>query len=132
MGTVYFGVWVKDTNSPTATFDANGAVTVAVTPPSCQSVTASANPASVPQGTPSTITAMAFGCTNANPQYEFWVRPASSSTWTLARSWSTSGTFAWPSAGWPVGTVYIGVWVKDSASPTSTFDANAATTVTVT
>ncbi|HYU63847.1 MAG TPA: hypothetical protein VEN12_08700 [Verrucomicrobiae bacterium] len=35
-------------------------------------------------------------------------------------------------AGSPVGTVYIGVWVKDSASPTSTFDANAATTVTVT
>lgn len=134
VGTVYIGVWVKDAKSPTATFDANAATSVTVSPPYCTSVTAVANPTSVPHGsgTHSTITATAAGCTNPGTLYEFWVRAAGSTTWVLTKTYSTSNTFDWDSTGSPIGTVYIGIWVKDAASPTSTFDANAAVIVTVT
>jgi hypothetical protein len=80
----------------------------------------------------STITATASGCTNASPLYAFWMRPASSNTWTLVQGYTANSTFDWNSSGAAVGTVYFGVWVKDAGSPTTTFDANVAATVTVT
>jgi hypothetical protein len=60
------------------------------------------------------------------------MRSATSSTWQLVQGYSSSATYDWNSAGAAVGTVYFGVWVKDASSPTSTFDANAGTPVTVT
>ena len=59
-------------------------------------------------------------------------RPATSSTWTLVQSYSASAAFDWNSTGAAPGTVYFGIWVKDNASGTTTFDANVAVTVTVT
>jgi hypothetical protein len=133
-GTEYFGVWVKDASSSTSSFDANASIPYSVTTPACASVTISAAPTSVTRGsgTHVTITGAASGCPNANPRYEFWMRAASQSTWQLIQGYGTSATYDWNSTGAPAGTVYFGVWAKDTASPTGTFDANTSTPVTVT
>ena len=135
IGLVYFGLWVKDAKSTTSTFDANANTTVNVTPAVCTSVTATAVPTTVVHstsgGTHVTITGAATGCTNAGQLYEFWLRTATTD-WQLVQSYGTGATYDWNSTGAPVGTVYFGVWAKDVHSSTSTFDANASTTVAVT
>jgi hypothetical protein len=132
-GTEQFGVWVKDAGSSTGSFDANLSIPNTVTAPACASVTISAVPSSVAygSGTHVTVTGAASGCSNPNPLYQFWMRPASSSTWTLVRGWSATATYDWNSMGALPGTVYFGVWTKDAFS-TKTYDAAANTTVTVT
>ena len=132
-GTEYIGVWAKDAASPTSTFDANASIPYSVTTPACASVASSAAPTSVVHGagTHVTITGTASGCTNANPRYEFWMRPASSSTWQLVQGYSTSATYDWNSTGAAAGTMYFGVWAKDAGSP-NTVDAFASSAVTVT
>jgi hypothetical protein len=133
-GTEYIGVWAKDASSPTGGFDANLSIPYGVTTPSCASVTVSAAPTGVVHGsgTHVTITAAASSCSNTNPRYEFWMRPAWLSTWQLVQGYSTSATYDWNSTGAPAGTIYFGVWAKDASSPTGSFDANASTAVTVT
>lgn len=130
-GTYYVSVWAKDAASTTATFDANATASFVVNRATCRAVTISASPASPrPRGTQVTFTATASQCTNANPQYEFWIRPASSNTWTVARPWSASNQFVWTNGN--AGGYYISVWVKDAASPTATFDANGTAPYTLT
>jgi hypothetical protein len=130
-GTVYLGVHARDANS-TAAYDAVASTPVTVTTPSCASVSISASPTSVAHGsgTHVTITAAATGCTNS-PRYEFWLRPASSSTWQLVQGYGTSATYDWNSTGALPGTVYLGVHVRD-ANSTASYDAVASTPVTVT
>jgi nicotinamide mononucleotide (NMN) deamidase PncC len=133
-GVVYFGVWVKDAKSKTATFDANASATVTVNPAVCTTVNATALPTTVVHGsgTHSTITAVASGCTNGTGQlYEFWLR-TTSTDWVLVQAYSTTATFNWNSTGAPVTTVYIGVWAKDKNSSTATFDANTNVAIPVT
>jgi hypothetical protein len=132
-GTEYFGVWVKDAGSSTSSFDRNLSITYSVTTPSCASVTISAAPTSVVHGsgTHVTITAAASGCTNASPRYEFWLRTTTTG-WQLIQAYSTTATYDWNTTGAPVTTVYIGVWAKDAASTTSSFDANASVAIPVT
>jgi len=137
-----FGVWVRDAASstpfynpppPTCCWDQTAGIQFTVTASSCASVSASAAPSSVAHGsgTHVTVTGAAAGCTNANPLYQFWMRPASSSTWTRVQGYSTSATYDWNSTGALAGTVYFGVWTKDAASLNS-YDAVASTAVTVT
>jgi hypothetical protein len=83
-------------------------------------------------GTHVTITAAASSCSNINPRYEFWMRPAWLDTWQLVQGYSTSATYDWNSTGAPAGTIYFGVWAKDANSPTGGFDANASMVVSVT
>ena len=119
----YIGVWAKDAGSPTATFEVNASVQYMVTVAECGGgVTLAAAP-TPPQnaGTQVTFTATASGCPNANPLYEFWERPAASSTWTSVQAYSTNNQFRWDTSG-AAGIVYIGVWAKDAASTTPTFD----------
>ncbi len=124
VGTEYIGVWVRDTSS-SAPNDSYTSIPYSVTSPSCASVTESAAPLSPStSGTQVTFTASASGC--ANPLYEFWARWQGSSTWQLLQGYSTTATYKWNSTGGAPGTEYIGVWVKDAGSATSTFDANAS------
>jgi acid phosphatase len=127
-GTVFVGVHVRDANS-TAIYDAVASTPFTVTTPSCASVSASASPTSVSGGTHVTVTASATGCTNS-PRYEFWLRPASSSTWQLVQIQGTSATYDWNTAGALPGTVYLGVHVRDANSAAS-YDAVGSTPVTV-
>jgi outer membrane protein assembly factor BamB len=130
-GTEHFGVWERDAAS-SAPYDRYTGIPYSVTVPSCPSVTASAAPSSVAHGsgTHVTITGAATGCTNG-PRYEFWMRAASQTGWHLVQGWGTSPTYDWNSTGALPGTVYFGVWTRDSSSPAA-YDAVMSTTVTVT
>jgi hypothetical protein len=129
-GTEYFGIWARDASS-SATFDVNASIPYSVTTQACTSVTASANPATTVHGTGARVivTAVASGCTNA--RYEFWLR-TTNTDWQLVQSYSTTATYNWNTTGAPVTTVYFGVWAKDAASSTGSFDANASVAVPVT
>jgi N-acetyl-anhydromuramyl-L-alanine amidase AmpD len=130
-GTVYFGVWAKDASSP-LNYDAVASTPFAVNSASCASVSITASPTSVANGsgTHVTITGAGSGCTNTTPRYQFLIRPASSSTWQVVQGYSTSATYDWNSTGAAAGTVYFGVWAKD-ASSSAPYDTVASTQVTV-
>jgi hypothetical protein len=131
-GLVYFGVWVKDAQSGTATFDSNASTTVTVTAVACSAVTITALPTTVVHGvgTHVTITAAAT-CPNASPKYEFWLR-TTGTDWFSITSYSTTATYDWNSTGAPVTTVYIGVWAKDANSITTTNDVANSVAIPVT
>ncbi len=117
-GTEQFGVWVRDASSPAA-YDIYTSIPYAVTTPSCASVTLSAAPPSPSAhgtGVQVTFTAVPAGCTNPNPQYEFWMLAQRSSTWQLVRGYSTSATFIWNTNGAPTSTEIFGVWIRDAGS----------------
>ena len=132
-GTVYLGVHARDVNSLNS-YDSVNSTPVTVMTPSCASVTVTASPTTVVHsssgGTHVTVTATATGCTNG-PSYEFWIRPASSSVWQMVQPYGSSNTYDWNSTGAAVGTVYLGVHVRDTSS-TAPYDAVASTPVTVT
>jgi nicotinamide mononucleotide (NMN) deamidase PncC len=133
-GTIYFGLWVKDASSTTSTFDDNANTTVTVTapPPPCTVPTVTPVPNTVVHGAGThVIVTASTTCTNANPRYQFWLR-TTNTDWQLVQAYSTSNTYDWNSTGAPVTTVYIGVWVKDSASTTTSFDNNNSASITVT
>ncbi len=117
-GTEQFGVWVRDASS-NAAYDTYTGIPYTVTTPSCSSVTLSAAPPSPSAhgtGVQVTFTAAAVGCTNSNPDYEFWMLAQGSATWLLVQGYSTSPTFTWNTNGAPAGTERFGVWVRDAAS----------------
>ena len=129
-GTVYFGVWARDAASGTVS-DATGPAQYSLIT-TCTSPTMSFSPASPMahgSGKPVTITATSSGC--ASPVYEFWMRPATSTTWQLVQAYSASPTYSWNTAGAPAGGVYFGVWVRDAKS-TAPSDATSSATYTLT
>jgi N-acetylmuramoyl-L-alanine amidase/Fibronectin type III domain len=137
-GTVYLSAWARDLSSPgtfaspgLGTFDSNRTIAYNVTAPRCTGAHIAATPGS-PQtsGTQVTLTATASGCVNSSPLFAFWMRPASSSTWTLVRGYSATNTFTWDTSRIS-GSVYFSVWAKDASSPTTGFDANASTLYSV-
>jgi hypothetical protein len=133
-GIVFFGINVKDASS-TAPYDAVVSSAFTVTVPSCTSVGIVPVPNTVvhstSNGTHVIATATAVGCTDPNPLFEFWIRPASSSTWQMVQAYSTNNTYNWNTTGAAVGTVFVGVHVKDASSPNA-FDAVQSAPVTVT
>lgn len=130
-GTELFGVWVRDASS-TASVDQFTSIAYSVTAPSCTGLSASAAPTSVPYGSGMhvTFTSAGTGCTNT-PMYEYWMRAASQRSWQLIQKYSPSATYDWNTTGAARGTVYFGVWVRDSAS-SAAYDTFANTTETVT
>jgi hypothetical protein len=115
-GTYSYSVWARNATSA-ASYDAFFPGTpYTLTTTACNSVTASAAPAS-PQtaGTPVTITASASGCT---PRYEFWILPPGGS-WAIAQAYSSTATFGWTTTGLAAGTYNYSVWVRDAASAAS-------------
>jgi hypothetical protein len=138
VGTVYLGVHVKDATSPAA-YDAVAStpVTVTAAPPSvCSGPGITALPTAVnadpnPGGTHVIATATITTCTTT-PRYEFWIRPASVSTWQLVQAYSALATYNWDSSGALPGVVYIGVHIKDANSTSSAgYDVVASTPVSV-
>jgi len=81
----------------------------------CTSVTeTAAPPAPSAPGTTVTFTASASGC--AHPLYQFW-NLAPGRSWQIMQAYSTSATFAWSTAGLPIGNYLYTVWARDSSSP---------------
>jgi hypothetical protein len=138
-GNHYWSAWVRDAGSPGAnsalgsTYDAYSPLTYVITTPSCASVTVSAMPTTVASGTSThvIVTAIAAGCTNANPLYEFFTRPSASLLWTPVQGFTPLATYDWVSTGAAPGTMYFAVWVRD-ANSTAAYDAFSSTFVNVT
>ena len=73
------------------------------------------------------VTAKSAGC--PNPLYEFWMRPASSSTWQMIQAYSTNPNLQWSSAAKAAGGYYIGVWARDASSTGSASTASGGVDV---
>src|SRR5216683_2146488 len=121
-GLYRFSVWARDSSSTGTSCNSLGCndafvpINYSLTSTACTSVTASAAPpTSSAAGTAVTFTGAASGC--PNPLYEFWILPPGSSTWTVARAYSSTATFNWSTAGpLPAGLYHFGVWVRDAGS----------------
>jgi hypothetical protein len=88
----------------------------------CASVTAGASlyPPQ-PVGTTVSVNALAGGCPDANPLYQFWIL-APGGSWQVAQAYSTASSFKWNTAGLPLGSYRFSIWVKDAGSNAS-YDA---------
>jgi hypothetical protein len=128
-GVYRFSVWARDASSlgtagnTLGRWDAYTALQYSLTlPPPCGSVTASASPPSTAaRGTPVTITGAAQGCSNA--LYQFWMLAPGSSTWVLAKPYSSSASFQWATTGQTAGVYHIQVWARDASSSGTSGDA---------
>jgi spore germination protein YaaH len=121
-GDYLVSAWVEDAHTGSAlttqlgTYDAFVGVRDTLTGAPCATPTLSATPsAPSPAGTQVGISASAT-CVHANPEFEFWMLPAGTSTWRLVQPYSTNATYAWNSKGAAAGTELFGVWVRDSSS----------------
>jgi len=138
-GAYRFMVRARDSGSPgtfidgLGTYDGYRTSSYTVSPKPCTSVTISiAPPNSATAGDTVTITGSASGC--PAPQYSFWLRPASSSTWQQLRGYTSSPTFSWNTAGQPTGSIFVGVWAKDASSTgavAASYDSAASSAYTL-
>ncbi|MDX6257368.1 MAG: virginiamycin lyase, partial [Frankiales bacterium] len=105
-------------------------LSASVNVPTCASVAVAPSVTS-PQnvGTAVTLNATSAGCTDASPNYRFYLR-SPAAAWSIVQPFSTSPSFAWNTTGYAPGTYLIGVWVKDALS-TKTYDAYAFGTFTL-
>jgi hypothetical protein len=128
LGVYTIEVWANNVGDATSTWEAFGSSKVTLTG-GCTS--ASLAPARPTQEVGSTVqfTASASGC--ASPQFEYWVQYVDG-TWHMLRAFSSDPTWAWNSAGLRPGVYNVYVWAIQSGDPTSTWEANASSTVTLT
>jgi hypothetical protein len=122
-------VWANQSGSDLSTWQANGGMSYTLTAPApCATATLSpANPAQA-AGSTVNLTASSTGC--PNPQYEFWVQYLDTN-WYLKQGWG-GPTFAWNTAGLAPGSYSVHVWANQIGDSTATWEANGATTVTLT
>jgi hypothetical protein len=98
--------------------------------PACSAVSITPAPASgQPAGTAVVFTASASTC--ASPNYEFWMRAASQSSWQLIQGYSGAATYNWNSTGAAPGVVNFGVWARDSHNSVA-YEAFNSTPFTIT
>jgi hypothetical protein len=127
VGTYAFEVDVRNQGSAVAYDSARGAF-FALTSPACTAATLKAS-TGPPGGTgvPATLTGAASNC--PAPQFRFWVR-APGGSWTIARDYATSPTYAWP-GGAAAGTYSLEVDVRALGSSV-TYEVVANMTYAVT
>ena len=119
-GTYQVAVWVRQHGSSGASgyqAFAGGGYTLT----GCSSATLSPAPGSFTHGTTISFVAGSSGC--ANPEYEYWVL-APGGSWQLLRGYGAAA-FNWNTAGLPLGTYQIAVWVRQQGSGTPSYEAGA-------
>jgi photosystem II stability/assembly factor-like uncharacterized protein len=95
----------------------------------CTSAGLSAAPTSPqPAGTSILVTATSSGC--SNPVYEFWLQYPNGS-WVVKQAFSSSATWSWNTAGYPVGNYLIHVWADQSGDSTATWESFGALNYTL-
>jgi hypothetical protein len=82
---------------------------------SCSTVTVTAAPVSPSTaGTNPIVISGSATCTSPNPVFEFWYLGQGSSTWQLARGYTSSASYNWNSTGALAGNHQWSVWVHDA------------------
>ena len=127
------GVWVRDSTmtSNIGTYNRSMPFVVSSSSSSLTPLTVTALSASrispQPVGTSITFTATATG--GRSPyQYKWWL--FNGTTWTLARDWSSSATWAWTPTQ-PGSSYQVGVWVRDSTMTSDIGTYNKAMTFAI-
>jgi acid phosphatase len=120
-------VWANQEGDATATWEAYGADTVALTASACTSAALSPIGASVAAGSTAVLTASSTGC--PNPRYELWVQYPGGS-WKLVQGWG-GRALNWSTAGLGPGTYTLHAWADEQGADGSTWQAYASDTVTL-
>jgi hypothetical protein len=95
--------------------DVGASPVFAVTSTACDSINASAAPASpTPFGTQVSIAANAGTC--ADPRFQFWILRPGTQIWKVAQAYSTDSTYEWDTASMPAGSYRFSIWARDGAS----------------
>ena len=122
-------VWANNAGDATSSPEAWAGSSVTLTVSGCTSATLSPSSATVSVGSTVHFIASSSGC--ANPQYEYWVQYTDAS-WHMLRAFSTDPTWDWNTAGLAVGAYNIHVWANNVGDQTSSAEAWAGSTVTLT
>ncbi len=128
-GSYTLDVWVKDSAS-NAEFDAEETIPFALGSSLCAGATIQTSAAS-PQSSGTTITVTGGSSACGSPLYEFWLLPPGGG-WNLAQAYGASDVWGWDTTGAESGAYEIGIWVKDSSSPTQDYDTELAIPFTLT
>jgi hypothetical protein len=126
-GTYFVHVWANQSGHSQSTFEAFASSTVTLT--GCATAGLSPASTSVTVGTAVAFTATSTGC--PNPVYEFWVGYPNG-TYVLGRAFNATATWSWDTTGLATGTYNIHVWANQQGAATNTWEANGASTVTLT
>jgi putative pyrroloquinoline-quinone binding quinoprotein len=98
----------------------------------CSSATLSAAPPATQNvGSPVGFTATATGPGCSSPTFEYWVQYPSG-TWVMTRPFNTTATWNWVTTGYPTGNYTIHVWANQAGNPTTTWEAFATLSYTLT
>jgi len=130
-GAYTISVWADQQGADLSTWEASGQLSyslAASTPPPCSSASLSPASATQPAGSMVSFTASASGC--PNPLYEYWVQYLDGS-WNMLRAFSSDPTWTWNSSGRAPGVYKVVVWANQAGDPTTTSEANASSTVTL-
>ncbi|HET7420395.1 MAG TPA: hypothetical protein VFL27_08440 [Candidatus Dormibacteraeota bacterium] len=119
-------VWANQAGDPTSTWEASASSTVTLT--GCTAATLSPPSANVTAGSTVHFTAGASGC--PNPQFEYWVQYLDG-TWHVVRAFDVNPIFDWNTSGFGPGTYSVQVWANNVGDGTSTWEAFASSTVTL-
>jgi cytochrome c biogenesis protein CcdA len=95
----------------------------------CTGASLSASPPS-PQNAGTSVTLNAGSTACSSPLYQYWMLPPAGS-WTVLKPWTTSTSFAWSTSGLSDGGYQLEVWVKDTSSSTTSYDAAAVLGFTI-
>ena len=117
-------VWIKDSNSTTATWDVKGSMNFPTVAAPLQATMSADRAAPQFMGTPITFTATATGGT-APYQYRWWLYDGAG--WQMLRDWTTNASFTW-TPGTANANYLVHVWVNNANSPTTTSDAKSSMT----
>jgi hypothetical protein len=98
-------------------------------PPPCSSATLAPAATTQSVGTTIAFTATSGGC--SSPQYQYFVQLLNG-TWSMQRAFSTDPTWSWNTTGLALGTYTVRVWANQVGNPTSSQEAYASSTVTLT
>ena len=125
-GTYSVHVWANQAGDSTASWEAYGSSTIALT--GCTSALISPATGSGPAGNPVIFTASSSGC--PNPIYEFWLQDTSGG-WQMVQVFGTGATWQWNTAGLPAGTYNVHVWANQQGADTSTWETYGSATFTL-
>ena len=123
-GSYKIHVWANQV--PSSTFEAFAEGTVNLTV--CASATLAPATFTGPSGSTVAFTAGSTGC--ATPQFEYWIG-YSNGTWAVLRTWGPAA-FSWVTSSTAKGTFTIHVWANNVGDSTTTWEAYASSTVTLT
>jgi hypothetical protein len=129
-GTYTIHAWANNAGDAQTAYETFGTVTYTLLQNACTSAGLTVvGSATLPAGTAVALSATSGGC--LNPTYEYWFGD-SSGHWTLGRPFNADPAWSWNTTGLAPGVYNVHVWANNAGDSTATWEALAASTVTLT